>query len=152
MITLGNIDSHRDFDDVFNELEVRGKEGWAEATQGEEEWCPDLKTMRIMYDSGILKMISIQKDGELCGHLIYMKNRKIFNMVQTNLTVLSVYIYEEYRKYNIFIRVLKYLKRVAKKEGYASVILSIPAYKRTAEKLIRLFGNPNDYLYQISVR
>lgn len=152
MITLGNTDSNRTFDDVFNEIEVRGVKGWEEVTQGEEDWCPDKKTLGFMYDSGMLKIITIHKEGVLCGHIIYMKNRKLFNMSQANLMVLSIYIYEEFRQYNIFARILKYLKRQAKKEGYASVILDIPAYKRTADKLIRQLGMPNDYLYQIKVR
>lgn len=150
-ITLGNTDSSTSFDEIFDKLEVRGKYGWLEATQNKEVWDPDKRSMKLLYDSGVLKMISLNLGSELCGHLIYSKQRRVFNKTKATLNVLSLYVYPEFRQNYIMPQVLRFLKDQARKQACKSILLSLPAYLRTSDKLSRVLGHPGDYLYELEL-
>lgn len=150
MITLENTDSKMPFEEIFKYIDA-AQAGWGEVTQGQEEWAPDKRTLKVMYDAHVLNIVNVYRNKVLCGHIIFNKQRQIFNVNNIFLHVLSLYIYPEYRKFNVGPNILRYLKNQARKQKCKGVVLAIPAYLRGPDKLNRFLGRPVDYLYKLGL-
>lgn len=152
MITIDNLDSSKPFKELFSKICERGEDAWKEVTQNRETFNPDVKTLRSMYDNGILKMLSIYKDNQLCGHILLTQHHNVFNVERKALQVLSIYIYPEFRNLRIFPKIFSFLRHYAKENKCQEITLAMPALDRRSNRLLRYFGYPQDYLYKLEVK